>query len=154
MIHSLARLLLPVDDPMRDESGQGDLYFSEALLQLLARHNLKAVCKKLWPAFSKIPVCQFLPATPLDYYEWEAERGINDTTIPPNRKPWDSLIGEAYSTAHSLPKGLVQRPFLTALFCMILPQRCTTPTVRFLADQFDSSWSRGAGKLVPAGGSQ
>jgi hypothetical protein len=148
MIHTLAPLLLPADDPMRDESGQGDLYFSEALLQVLARHNLKAVCKTLWPSFSKIPVCQFLPTTPLDFYEWRAEHGMNDTTVPPNRKRWDVLIEAAYSTAHALPQGLVQRPFLTALFCMLQPQRCTTPTVRFVADHFDSSWSRGAGVLV------
>lgn len=147
MIHNFASILRPSSDPLQDEDGRGESYFAAALLQLLARHNLKASSKALWPGFSKISCRQFKPATVAEYLAWHTEEGVNETVIPPKRRRWDDLLAESYSSGGDLPTTICARPFLMAAFCMLLPARCTTSAVRFLADRFGLSWKNGPGSL-------
>jgi hypothetical protein len=143
--HQWATSLRLDDDPLRDEDPTGDSFFSEGLLQLMARQNLKWACKNLWPAFSKVSIRRFDPAPRWARHLWRAETGTDHTEISPPHRAWDNLVEEAYLVERSAPDALTGRPFLEGVIAIVMPHRCTTEKVRGLADNFDSSWRRGAG---------
>jgi hypothetical protein len=143
--HFRARFLGLNDDPLQDEDPTGDSFFSQALLHLLVRKNLKVHCKRLWPDYTKVSLRKFDPSPVWARHLWRAREGSNHTEIPTPRQHWDDLVEEAYREGDEHVGALAGRPFLVAAIAIMFPHRCTTATVHYLADNFDSSWRHGAG---------
>jgi hypothetical protein len=143
--HFWAEFLRLADDPLKDEDPTGDSFFSQALFHLIVRKNLKATCKRLWADYTKVSLRKFEATPAWARHLWRSRDGSNHTEISAPRRHWNDILEEAYRNEDDHVGSLAERPFLVGAIVLVFPHRCTTATIHYLADRFDSSWSHGAG---------
>ena len=116
-------------------------YFSETLLRMLARSNLKQTCKEIYPQFSKIHSVEFRPSNDWSYCLYRSETGSEVTKIHSTPKKWSDLLQESRDArAEFVPEPLKSNIFLLMLHIIIFPYRATPSVLGYLDLKFNGTW--------------
>jgi len=139
--HNLQSLLGLKEDPYQGDSFHDKSYFTEGLMHLLVRTNLKGACKEVWPAFSKLGLSHFNPEKDWQYCLWRCEEGEEIMLQPPLTKEWADLVHEARdATCKGVPDPLKKHKYLLMLWTIIFPYRAVPTVIRFLGHEFNECW--------------
>jgi len=135
--------LLSFRSPLDRDSHYRRSWFAEALFYLLVRRNYKSACELLWPDLTRFThvrtqlpnANQFGPALCEDAI---AEDKMIDVTEP---KSWADVVVEASSDrTPGIPPQLLERPILTLLYCLFMPQRMSIDVILWLDRTLSKSW--------------
>lgn len=139
--HKLSGILGIEQDPLRDESIGVISYFSEPILHLLVRCNLKQFCKQIWSDFTKVDSAYYKLDKKYSYCMYRSDGGNNEQKQHELRKIWMDLVNDARCIdCQSIPVELKHEPFLLMLFIIIFPYRALPDVIRNLDDRFNKTW--------------
>jgi hypothetical protein len=129
--------------PLDRDSHYRRSWFAEALFYLMVRRNYKSRCSLFWPDLTRFTHVrtrlpnenQFGPAKCEDAI---AEDKIIDVSKP---KSWGDVVKEARNDwTPPLPRQLLERPVLTLLYCLFMPQRMSIDVILWLDRVLSKSW--------------
>lgn len=125
-----------------EEDFPGNSFTGEALIQLLARTNLKSSCRALWPEFTKVAVRRFRMGESWRYCLVKAPGGVEETKLYPLTYEWHRLRADAVRSDDStpMPEYLANRPWLLAMWWQVAPHRLDSGSVRTFADGVLPGW--------------
>lgn len=133
------RGVLGCADLFEGESFAGSSYFCETLMMCLVRSNLKEVCQKLWPDFTRIGHERVVPDKAWQFGLYRmGEAATNETHMYPPTYRWDELQQACDEhTATDVPTALKSDPILLLLFVNVFPFRASFSAMKYLQYRFD-----------------
>lgn len=143
------RLLMGLDRQARQESFVGHSYGLEAMVQFLARRNLRINVRHLWPKITSVDYISFHPKPLWKVFVWRSKDGSLDTRKPGRPQSWAELVHDAEMPPHDVPDFLVSHPEFTIFFVLVFPHRFTTDTLKII-DAAVTGANTGHGKKTRA----
>jgi hypothetical protein len=128
------RLLMKLDMHVREESFIGHSYGIEAMIQFLARRELRVNVRRLWPKITELDYISFHPNPLWKFFLWKSRDGSLDTRKPGRPQSWAALMRDAKSppsTSH-LPKFLRTHPEFAIFVVLVFPHRFMTDTLKVI----------------------
>lgn len=123
------------------ESFDGVSHVTESLYHLLVRTNLKQACKGFWPEYSKIMHCSCIPDEAWEYCTVSIKSGVEEARIYPETYLWSDLRADALKSAYDrVPDELLCRPWLVALWWLLVPYRMTPWACAAYIEQVHPGW--------------
>jgi hypothetical protein len=116
---------------------------AEPLFYLLVRRNYKSACKSLWPALTRFIHVRARLNEATDYGPAECDTAsAEDKVIDVEAaRSWSDVVLEASNSTNPLiPQQLLERPILTLLYCLFVPQRMSPEVILWLDRAFCRSW--------------
>lgn len=135
--------VLGCSDPFEGDGFAGDSYFCESLMMFLVRSDLKEICQKLWPNFTKISHERVVPDQAWQFGLYRTgDAATNETHIYPPTVQWSDLQKICKECeAMDVPAALRDDAILLILYVNIFPFRASFSVMRFLHKEFDSPTS-------------
>lgn len=128
------RLLMKLDREVREENFVGHSYGLEAMIQFLARRDLRVNIRQLWPQITSVDYISF-HANPLwKFFLWKSKDGSLDTRKPGRPQSWAGLVRDAESPAEKkhVPDFLCKHPEFAIFVILTFPHRFTTDTLKVI----------------------
>ncbi len=137
------RALLLTRTAIERDSHYRRSWFADALFFLLARRNYKHTCQILWPLLTKFVHVRTRLAEATHFGPAPSDEAMEEDKIinTEKQRTWDEVVEEAKSeTVPLMPKQLLDRPVLTLLYCLFVPQRMDRDVILWLDRKFSRTW--------------
>ncbi len=128
----LARSLdLETDEQLSGERIDGRVFTARPLIEALARRLRRQSVASLWPAYTRVVTCEFVPSVPSRLLTIGDDDGILDMRMPKQPGSWNALRADSLMLDKSeLPSVVWVHPEILPLLPLVLPPRFTTNVVR------------------------
>jgi len=127
--------------PKLREQFEGNSHTALPLFYLLVRTNLKRQCRLLWPDLTRLHHRASIADNPWEYCRVEMEHATDETRLLPLEYTWGAVRADARADCRiSLPKALVERPWLLGLWWQVVPPRLTPDASRAFASAVLPAW--------------
>jgi hypothetical protein len=126
--------------PIFDDTALGHLHFGRALMFLLAKRNLKRICRILWPSFTR--VIHEEPELPQDaFFSSTLSKKGAMRQIQVRLGLWNVLVNEAIDAGSSpFLERYRSLAWLVAAYVSLVPYRAWTPVLLWLDEHFGATW--------------
>jgi len=121
------------------DSSRGRIFFARAIMAMLAKRNLKATCRSIWPAYSKL-IHEETELNPADFYSATLAQAGLLHSIQFKMGFWDELVNSAIDGEADFLEGLDEFAWLIAAYVAIVPYRAWTPVILWLDGRFCPTW--------------
>ncbi len=139
---AIYRRSLPFELPPKSrETFAGTSHTALPLFHLLVRTNLKQMCCSLWPDLTRVHHRTVVSDESWEYCHLVVRAGVDETLVLPSEGHWAKLRADARKDSRaSIPKALVNRPSILALWWQVAPQRFTPDSSRVFANSLLPNW--------------
>jgi hypothetical protein len=147
---TVARLRLEILEEPIYETFRGSSFALASLVQLAARHELRAELEKIWRPLSHLHLTEFHPAESWQHFLYRSPKGRETSILLNETQSWKELMAEANAVDHaSVPLVLQAHPECLPYLLVAFPHRLTQQLTKFLDERLAEADPAAAASSAP-----